>query len=246
MEVKTLAPIVFDEWKTKKRILIILAHPDDPEFFLGGTIAHWVEAGHEVSYLLLTKGERGISETYPDGEPLKSVRMEEQKNAAAYLGVQDISYLDFPDGYLEVNLENRRQLVAEIRKRQPDIVVGCDPQTLFHHFYVNHPDHRAAGQLVVDAVFPAAGNAAFFPEQLQNGTKTTQIQELWLSLTVEPNIILDVSHQWERRLEALKNHASQIGDPEAFVQKWTERRREFSGSEDGYFEQFRRVILRIP
>ena len=245
MEIKQQEAVAFENWNEKKKILVILAHPDDPEFFLGGTIAHWAKLGHEVSYLLLTKGERGISEAFPDGDYLKSVRVKEQANAAAYLGVDQISYLDFPDGYLEVNLENRRKLVAEIRRKQPDIVVSCDPQTLFHHAYINHPDHRAAGQLTIDSVFPAAGNPAFYPEQFSEGLNITHIQELWLSLTINPNLILDVSDYWEQRLEALKFHASQIGDPEAFVQKWTERRKEFSGTEDGYFEQFRRVVLRV-
>ena len=246
MENNQLKPVIFDEWTSKKKILLVLAHPDDPEFFLGGTIAHWTQAGHEVSYLLLTRGERGVSPAYPDGEKLKSLRVEEQKAAANVLGVDQISYLDFPDGYLEVNLENRRTLVAELRRRQPDIVVSSDPQTLINHFYLNHPDHRAAGQLAVDAVFPTAGNPAFFPEQLEQGLKITRIQEVWLSLTAYPNLILDVTPQWEKRLEALKCHASQIGDPAAFVEKWTQRRKEFLGSDEGYYEQFRRVCLRIP
>ena len=246
MESKTYNAVKFDEWKTRKKILVILAHPDDPEFFLGGTIAQWTGAGHEVSYLLFTKGERGISEKYQNGEELKLIRVAEQKNAASVLGVTDISYLDFPDGYIEVNLENRRMLVGEIRKRQPDLVVSCDPQTLFHHYYVNHPDHRAVGMLSVDAVFPAAGSPAFFPEQLEEGLRVAAIQELWLSLTVEPNISLDVSPQWDLRIKALKKHVSQIGDPIQFEQKWNERRREAMGSEDGYQEHFRRVVLRIP
>jgi len=246
MEAKSITPIIFNEWKSTKNILVILAHPDDPEFFLGGTIAHWTQAGHHVSYLLLTKGERGVSAEYPDSEALKVVRFQEQANAARTLGVTEIAYMDNPDGYLEVNLKNRELLVAEIRKRQPDIVVSCDPQTLVHHYYLNHPDHRATGQLTVDAVFPAAGNFAFFSKQLEQGLEVTKISELWLSLTNEPNIILDVSPYWETRLEALKKHVSQIGDTELFVKKWTERKKELFGTEDGYYEQFRRIFLRIP
>ena len=245
MENKKYNAVKFDEWKTSKKILVILAHPDDPEFFLGGTIAQWAAAGHEISYLLFTKGERGVSEKYSNGEELKIIRVAEQKKAASVLGVTDITHLDYPDGYIEVNLENRKALVAEIRKRQPDIVVSCDPQTLFHHFYVNHPDHRAVGLLTVDAVFPAAGSPAFFPEQLDEGLQVASIQELWLSLTTEPNISLDVSEQWDLRIEALKNHVSQIGNPEEFEQKWNERRREMMGTDDGYCEHFRRVIFKF-
>lgn len=246
MRTKAFVPIIFDEWDAPKNILVILAHPDDPEFFIGGTIAHWTRAGHQVSYLLLTKGERGVSREFPDGEALKALRVQEQANAARTLDVTHVAYMDLQDGSLEVNLKNRRKLVAEIRKRQPDIVVTFDPQMLIYDDfnYLNHPDHRAAGQLAVDAVFPAAGSFAFYPEQLAEGLKVTRIEELWLCLTNEANVVLDVSPYWETRLEALKQHVSQIGDPEEFVRKWNERRKEITGTDDSYYEQFRRVILR--
>jgi len=245
MAAKTINPVKFNEWPEPMKILVILAHPDDPEFFMGATIAMWSKMGHKVSYLLLTKGERGLSEQYPDGGELKDIRKVEQRNAADVLGVDQVDFLDHPDGFLESNFENRRQLVAEIRKRQPDIVVSSDPQTLFHTHYINHPDHRAAGLLTMDAVFPAAGNPGFFPEQIEQGFQPTHIRELWMSLTVDPNITLDVSDYWDIRLEALKKHVSQIGDPALFVQKWNERRQESFENESGYSEHFRRVILRV-
>jgi len=245
MVINSINPVKFNDWEEPMNILVILAHPDDPEFFMGGTIAMWSRMGHKVSYLLLTKGERGVSNQYPDGELLKEIRKIEQRNAADVLGVGPIDFLDHPDGFLEVNLENRRQLVAEIRKRQPDIVVSSDPQTFFHTYYINHPDHRVAGLLTIEAVFPAAGNPGFYPEQLEQGLKPTQIRELWMSLTVDPNISLDVSHYWEIRLEALKKHVSQIGDPTSFVQKWNQRRQETTESDNSYYEHFRRVILRV-
>ena len=245
MVTTTIHPVKFVDWEETMNILVILAHPDDPEFFMGGTIAMWSKMGHKISYLLLTKGERGVSEQYPETEQLKGVRKIEQRDAADVLGVGAVDFLEHPDGLLEVNLENRRQLVAEIRKRQPDIVVSSDPQTFFHTYYINHPDHRAAGMLTIEAVFPAAGNPSFFPEQIEQGLKPTQIRELWMSLTVDPNITLDVSDYWQIRLEALKKHVSQIGDPESFVQKWNQHRQEATESDSDYYEHFRRVILRV-
>jgi len=244
MDNLTPAPMKFDEWKTPMRIMVILAHPDDPEFFLGGTIAQWTASGHEVSYLILTRGDKGISEQFPDGEQLKKVREKEQKEAAAVVGVTQINFLDHADGYLEVNLANRKQVTAEIRRQKPDIVVSCDPQMLFFDAYINHPDHRAAGQLAIDAVFPAAGNREYFPELLEAGLEPVDIKEVWLSLTKEPNIILDVSEHWETRLKALKKHVSQIGDPVLFEEKWSERRKNSTGDETHYYEQFRRIVLR--
>lgn len=245
MAATTIHPVRFQDWEEKMNILVILAHPDDPEFFMGGTLALWSQLGHKISYLLLTKGERGVSEQFPDGEALKEIRKIEQRNAADVLGVGPVDFLDHQDGLLEVNLENRRQLVAEIRKRQPDIVVSSDPQTYFHTHYINHPDHRAAGLLTMEAVFPAAGNPGFFPEQIEQGLKPTQIRELWMSLTVDTNLTLDVSEYWQIRLEALQKHVSQIGDPAVFVQKWNQRRQEATESDSNYYEHFRRVILRV-
>ena len=245
MEVKANSPIKFDEWQEPQRILVILAHPDDPEFFMGATIAMWIQQGHKIDYLLLTKGERGLSEEYPNGEELKLVRQREQRSAADVLGVGEVDYFDLPDGFIEPSFENRKRLTAELRKRQPDIVVSSDPQTYFHRFYINHPDHRAAGLLTMEAVFPGAGNAGFYPEQLARGLKTTRICELWMSLTVDPNITLDVSDYWQIRFDALKKHASQIGDPASFEQKWNERRQETAESDGLYYEHFRRVILRV-
>src|SRR5690606_36598496 len=150
MAATTIHPVRLQDWEEKMNILIILAHPDDPEFFMGGTLALGSQLGHKISYLLLTKGERGVSEQIPDGEALKEIRKIEQRNAADVLGVGPVDFLDHQYGLLVVNLENRRQLVAEIRKRQPDIVVSSDPQTYFHTHYINHTDHRAAGLLTME------------------------------------------------------------------------------------------------
>ncbi len=168
-----------DNWPAGTTILVILAHPDDPEFFLGGAIARWTAAGHTVKYGLLTKGERGISPDFPDSQELARLRVGEQTEAAAVLGVHDITFLDYQDGYLVPSLEIRREVTRLIRSAKPDIVVSCDPQNYFiGETYLNHPDHRAAGQLVVDAIFPAVSNPSFFPELLEQGYPYKSIRAL--------------------------------------------------------------------
>jgi LmbE family N-acetylglucosaminyl deacetylase len=234
-------------WESQKEILIILVHPDDPEFFLGATIARWVKAGHRVRYVLLTKGDKGAENDHQTRDEICQNRMGEQKKAAEYLGVSSVDFLDYEDGYLIPDLAMRREVVRWIRKYEPDILVTCDPTNAFpSEHYINHPDHRNAGQVVIDAVFPAADNPYFFPELLQEGLDPHEVAEVWMSLTHQPNVTLDVSEHWEDRIEALKRHRSQIGDPEMFEKMMLERLTEDDKAELKYEEQFRRIKFRRP
>lgn len=232
-------------WDNLKDILIILAHPDDPEFFLGGSIARWVKAGHHVRYLLLTRGDKGANDKSLSPQEIIEIRIKEQQQAAQYLGVASVDYLNYEDGYLIPDLEMRKKVVAFIRKYQPHIVVTCDPTNFFpSQQYINHPDHRNAGQVVVDAVFPAVGNPFFFPELMDEGLMPHAVEELWMSLTNQPDIRLNLTPFWDIRLEALKKHASQIGDPIAFEEYMLMRVQNEDESPFKYEESFRRIIFR--
>ena len=236
---------IIEGWENLKEILIILAHPDDPEFFLGGTIARWVSAGHRVRYLLLTRGDKGASDFSVSPQEVAVIRTQEQDRAAKYLGVSSVAYLDYEDGYLIPDLEMRKKIVRSIRKHKPHIVVTCDPTNHFpNQHYINHPDHRNAGQVVVDAVFPAVGNPFFFPELMDEGFPPHTVEEVWLSLTGQPNIRLDVTPFWNDRLAALKKHASQIGDPIEFEKQMLKRLNNEDESSLIYEESFRRIIFR--
>jgi LmbE family N-acetylglucosaminyl deacetylase len=236
------------KWLTPQKILVILAHPDDPEFFCGGTLAKWIIEGHEVSYCLLTKGEKGINENfYPDDVNLiKEIRFLEQKRAAAVLGVRQIRYLANPDGYLVPSLSIRRQVVREIRISKPDIVISCDPTNYFlRDTYINHPDHRAAGQIVVDSVFPAAQNQAFFPDlMISEKLDPHKVKEVWFSLASKPNISINVTNYWNKKIEALYEHKSQIGDKREFDKRMLSRRTKGSSVQKPKFEElFHRIVL---
>src|SRR3990172_11428642 len=148
-------------WDTPQNILVILAHPDDPEFFCGGTLAKWARDGHSITYQLITCGDKGFNDSTPaDMTPdaLCAIRHKEQQAAAKVIGAKEVRFMDTDDGYLVPDIHLRREIVRVIRKFKPDILVTCDPQNLFAIYGINHPDHRAAGQVVLDAVFPAAGN----------------------------------------------------------------------------------------
>jgi len=231
-------------WETHQKILVILAHPDDPEFFCGATLARWARAGHEIHYLLLTCGDKGGDANVTPGE-LCASRQVEQENAAGVIGVRSVRFLDREDGYLVPDLDLRRAIVRAIRREKPDILVTCDPTNLFPSagYGLNHPDHRAAGQAVLDAVFPAAGNVHFFPELLrEEGLQPHTPREVWVSLTSQPNVILDVTDIWETKLLALKEHKSQIGDPAKFEARMRSRRAEDSTDESPRYEEKFRML----
>lgn len=232
-------------WETPQKILVILAHPDDPEFFLGGSIARWTSFGHQVEYCLFTRGDKGVNGRITDPEDLAKLRVVEQNEAAEVLGVKKVQFLDYEDGYLTPDLGTRCEVVRVIRTIKPDIVISCDPTNYFYRANkVNHPDHRSAGQIVVDAVFPAAGNPLFFPELLTAGLKAHNVKELWLSLPIAADISLDVTEQWQKKFEALQCHHSQIANVEDLRKNlWSRRTAESSDENPQFLEHFRRIIF---
>lgn len=232
-------------WETPQRILVVLAHPDDPEFFCGATLARWAAAGHQVNYWLLTCGDKGSDNREVTGEQLCGTRHEEQRAASDVLGVKEVHFLDYPDGMLVPDLHLRKDITRIIRRERPDILVTCDPLTLYSSLgRINHPDHRAAGQATLDAVFPAALNHRYFPELLAEGLEPHAVREVWVSLSLDPNVRLDVTDYWDTKIRALKEHASQIGDPEKFEERMRQRRAADSTPEaPRYEEAFRRIVF---
>lgn len=231
-------------WQEKKKILVILAHPDDPEFFCGGSIARWIGQGNEVHYALFTSGDKGCDGQKNDCSNIAVTREKEQREAAKFLGVSSVSFLGFEDGYLVPDLAARKAAVRVIRQIKPDVIVSCDPTGIFlRKNYINHPDHLAAGQIVADAVFPAAGNALFFPDLLkEEGLQPHEPCEVWFSLTNQPTIKLDVTENWETKILALHRHKSQIGDFTEFDKHMRSRMvRGIFGLQRKFVEQFRRI-----
>jgi LmbE family N-acetylglucosaminyl deacetylase len=235
-----------DKWDSPQRILVILAHPDDPEFFCGGTIARWVLAGHQISYCLLTCGDKGTSDRSLTPDALCIQRQSEQMAAAAVLGVHQVRFLDCPDGYLVPDLELRKEITRVIRQEQPDVLVTCDPTNLYvRETYLNHPDHRAAGQATLDAVFPAARDHLYFIELWRDeNLEPHVVREVWISLPQEANVCLDVTEHWQLKLRALSEHKSQIRDPAQLEERLRTRHTPDSNSENPRFEEhFKRIVL---
>jgi LmbE family N-acetylglucosaminyl deacetylase len=224
---------------------VVLAHPDDPEFFCGGTLALWAEQGSRISYCLLTRGDKG-DDTGSDPSGLAVTREAEQRAAAQVLGVAEVTFLNYPDGYLVPDLELRREVVRAIRRAKPTVVVTCDPTNFFpNDRYINHPDHRAAGQVTLDAVFPAAGSRMFFPELLAEGLEPHKVSQVYVAMPQTPNTVIDVTAMFGRKVEALRRHASQIADPDALLLRLKDRMIDPSGPPESprYVERFRRIDL---
>jgi LmbE family N-acetylglucosaminyl deacetylase len=235
-------------WETPQKILVVLAHQDDPEFFCGGSLAWWATAGHDITYCLLTCGDKGTKDRDLPSEELCRLRQTEQKAAAQILGVNKVRFLDYLDGYLVPDLNLRRDITRLIRQEQPDVLITCDPTTLFiREIAINHPDHRAAGQACLDAVFPAARDHLNFVELWRDeGLEPHTVREVWVSLTLNPNVTLDVTEYWDIKIRALLQHNSQIGEPDKLIERMRSRHTPQSTPEDPHYEEyFRRIVFPI-
>ncbi len=224
-----------------QRVLVVLAHPDDPEFFCGATLAKWSRQGKEVHYLLLTCGNKGSDDPTMTPEVLCATRRIEQEAAGRVVGVKGIRILDYNDGELANTVNVQREIVREVRRLRPDIVVSCDPTNLIRPIGINHPDHRAAGAATLDALFPAAGNRMYFPELLQEGLEPHAPKEIWLSVTLEPTILVNVTGTIDLKIEAIRQHKSQVKNPDELAKRIRERLRKTDMDEEFYVESFRVV-----
>jgi LmbE family N-acetylglucosaminyl deacetylase len=186
------------------RVLVIAAHPDDPEYGCAGTVGRWAREGAEVTYLLLTSGDKGSKDPRVRPGRLATLREKEQSAAAARLGVRDLIFLGHPDGTLEPTMELRREIAGVIRRVRPHRVLAIDP---WKH-YQTHPDHRAAGLAALDAVY-AAKQVNLFAEQLRDGVDPWRVKEVYLFWTENPDHWEDVTTTLGLRVSALLRHESQ-------------------------------------
>ena len=210
-------PTLDHAWRPA-RFMVIVAHPDDAEFGPAATSARWIDAGSTGWLVCCTSGDQGGED--PDSDPLAlaALREVEQRAAASIVGYAGVTFLHQPDGALANDLALRELLVREIRTFKPDAVLATDPETLFYRDGgVNHTDHRAAGMAAVDAVYPAARNPMTFPDLARHGLAAHKIRRLYLFWSERSNIRLDVSATLERKIEALRAHASQIHDADAMA-----------------------------
>ncbi|MGD1995909.1 MAG: PIG-L deacetylase family protein [Anaerolineae bacterium] len=233
-----------DDVGNPQRVMVILAHPDDPEFFCGGTVGRWAKEGREIIYVLATHGEGGSDDPRMTREQLACIREEEQRAAARVLGVHEVVFLDYPDGLVIPSLDLRRDLTRQIRRWRPGVVITCDPTLRYRLHYINHPDHRAVGDAALDAIFPDARNRLQFPDLLQEGLEPHRVREVYIAGAAEPDTEVDITDSLGRKVAALREHRSQISDLdglEARLREW--HRVEGEDGRPRYVERFRRIVL---
>lgn len=228
-----------------ERAMFIYAHPDDIEFGVAGTAALWARHGAEVIYVVITDGNVGSHEPDITAEKLAEIRRAEQTAAAEVAGATCI-FLGYHDGLLQPTLELRQQLVRLIRQHKPNVVVCGDPTLYFSGdgTRINHPDHRAAAQAAIDAVFPASEMHLLYNEMEAEGIMPHKVNYVYISYGRDPNYYIDISETIDIKIEALRQHVSQLGDwdPEERLKEWSAGTGKNVGFK--YAEAFRRIVLK--
>jgi LmbE family N-acetylglucosaminyl deacetylase len=208
-----------------QRLLVIVAHPDDVDFGIAGSVAGWVAEGTVARLVCCTSGDQGSEDAAADPLEVAATREAEQRAAAAIVGFEEVTFLHRPDGALANDLALREQLVRLIRTFRPDAVAAPDPRVLIHGVgMVNHVDHREAGAAAIDAVYPAAQNPMAFPHLVNaEGLQPHHVHRLYLFWSDQPTAVVDISATIEVKLRALRAHRSQLRDPQrvdARVRAW--------------------------
>ncbi|MFE9245147.1 PIG-L deacetylase family protein [Nocardiopsis sp. NPDC006938] len=229
-----------------ERALVVMAHPDDADFSCAGTVALWTRAGTEVVYLMITDGEAGGDELTLDSSEIAAMRREEQRRAAAEVGVKDVRFLGYPDGRVEANLALRRDISRVIRQVRPERLVVPSPDRDWDSVAASHPDHRAAGAAALDAVFPDARNPHAHRELLhEEGLAPWTVGEVWVVGGPAPHHHTDITDVFERKVAALAAHESQIGDVselEPMLRQWMAANAAEGGLPEGRLAEAFRIV----
>ncbi len=229
-----------------KRVLVISAHPDDSDFGASGTIAQWVKKGIEVAYVFCTNGDQGGEESGFTKEEMPAIRQREQRAAGAAIGVTDITFLNYIDGNLEATLGLRKDLVRQIRISQPDRMVCQSPERNWDRIGASHPDHLAAGEAAIQAVYPDARNPFAFTDLLEKeGLQPWRVKEIWVSAFANPDHFVDITDTFDLKIKALQAHASQTAhneNVEMMVREWGERNAATAGFAQGRIAEAFKIV----
>ena len=225
--------------------MVVVAHPDDAEYGCAGTMVKWCREGMDVVLVICTDGSKGTSDREVTGPQLAGIRRREQIAAGEAIGLKKVVFLGYEDSMLQPTLELRRDIAREIRRYKPDVVISPSPvRNLFVTGYLGHPDHLAAGEATLSAVFPAARDYLTFPDLLDEGFEPHKVREVLITEHRDPDMWVDVSDTIELAIAALKEHVSQVGDgveDDRWMRNWRKQAGEHHGMK--YAETFRHYHL---
>jgi LmbE family N-acetylglucosaminyl deacetylase len=229
-----------------ERILVITAHPDDVDFGASGTVATWTDAGLDVVYCIVTDGDAGGSDPSVSRPDMAVLRHAEQTAAAKCVGVTDLRFLGYADGYVEPTIALRKDLTRVIRQVRPDRVISPSPERNYARVGASHPDHRAVGDAALDAVYPDARNQFAFPDLLADeGLEPWTVREVWLMSSPQAEHYVDITETFGRKVAALRAHESQTGDMldlETFLRGWLSRAAQTAGFPEGRLAEAFQVL----
>jgi LmbE family N-acetylglucosaminyl deacetylase len=231
-----------------QRILFVTAHPDDLDFGAGGTIAKWTAQGIEVFYCICTNGDQGGEDPTVPREEMPKIRQKEQRDAAAALGVpsENIEFLNHRDGWLVPTIELRKEIVRVIRKVKPQRMVIQSPERNWDRLPASHPDHMAAGEAAIQAVYPDARNAFAFEDLLKNEKlEPWRVREVWVMSHKEPDHYVDVTETFDKKISALNAHVSQTAhntEMAKMVREWGERNAIAQGLPEGRVAEVFKIV----
>lgn len=231
---------------TPKIVLGVAAHPDDLDFGASGAMAAFAKDGASVHYLILTDGSKGSADTTMTPEKLTEMRRQEQRDAVAHFGGAGVEFLDYPDGQLEVTMGLKKDIIKAIRTLKPDVVVTMDPTMVYSSLrgIINHPDHRAAGQATLDAVYPLARDHMSFPELFEQGHEPHKVKTVLLINFEHNNFAVNITDTIDFKMKALEAHVSQMPELEK-TQAWMRDLASKAGAKNGYTygEAFMRIDI---
>ncbi|MEJ6577606.1 MAG: PIG-L family deacetylase [SAR202 cluster bacterium] len=229
-----------------ERVLVVTAHPDDLDFGAAGTIAQWTAKGIEVSYCICTNGDQGGEDPSVPRADMPKIRKREQIEAGKVLGVTNIEFLNHRDGWLTPTIELRKQIVREIRKTKPQRMLIQSPERNWDRLFSSHPDHMAAGEAAIQAVYPDARNAFAFEELLKDeGLEPWRVREVWVMSHNTPDHFIDITETFDKKLAALNAHISQTAhnpNLEQMIREFGERNAKLNGLADGAVAEIFKIV----
>ena len=210
-----------------ERVLVVTAHPDDCDFGAAGTIAKWSAGGIKVTYCICTNGDQGGEDPSVPREDMPKIRQREQRDAGKVVGVEDITFLNYRDGWLVPTIELRKDIVRQIRITRPQRMLIQSPDRNWDRLFASHPDHMAAGEAAIQAVYPDSRNPFAFEDLLkEEGLEPWRVQEVWVMSTQNPDHYVDITDVFDKKMKALDAHVSQTAhnpNLEKMVREWGEK-----------------------